>query len=62
MAALDITCEKCGSPAIPKRVEIVVNPKLPSQIIDLILVIYCPKCGWQKQPAPPDRPVSNAPD
>jgi hypothetical protein len=54
MAPFDIKCSKCGSPSIPKRVEIVANPVLPSQIVDLILVIDCPKCGLRKQPAPMD--------
>jgi hypothetical protein len=54
MAALDIKCDVCGSPSIPKSVEIVANPQVPSQIVDLILLIDCPKCGERKQPAPMD--------
>jgi hypothetical protein len=56
MAVLDIKCTECGSDALPKRVEIVANPERPTQIVELILVIQCPKCGWRKQPAPMDRP------
>jgi hypothetical protein len=54
MTPLDIKCNQCGSDSIPRRVEIVANPQRPSQIVDLILVIDCPKCGERKQPAPAD--------
>jgi|SRR6185295_7620360 hypothetical protein len=48
----NIRCDVCGGSAIPAHFEIVVNPKRPSEIVDLFLWIDCPHCGPRKQPAP----------
>jgi YgiT-type zinc finger domain-containing protein len=55
MMSQTITCDQCGSEAVPLRIEIVANPNHPHQIVEEILLIKCPKCGERKQPAPPDQ-------
>ena len=52
--AQHIKCDVCGSYATRLEIEIVGTAETPSEIVDLIAWIQCPKCGPRKQPAPPD--------
>jgi hypothetical protein len=59
MQPQNVTCDRCGSDAVPVHIEIVANPDRPSEIVDLILWIDCPNCGPQKQPAPDNLPPAS---
>ena len=47
----NITCAVCGAISKPLEIEFVATADAPSEIIDVISWIHCPKCGPRKQPA-----------
>jgi hypothetical protein len=50
----NITCAVCGAISKPLEIEFVATVDAPSEIIDVISWIHCPKCGPRKQPAQSD--------
>jgi transcription elongation factor Elf1 len=49
--ATNIKCNACGASASPLEIEVVGTADLPSEIVDVISWIRCPKCGPRKQTA-----------